>query len=353
MILDIQPGFPSSTVTNQDVLELVKANSYCSKKDFIEINRQLNLFFNECGSGIRLWRRKATDPFEILIQTGHKILNKINKRDIDVVIFCSVSKYVAEPAHTSLIAKQLGLTPKISFDISDGCMGWLTSLSILENMSSNQEYKHALIISHEFPMHDNGAVYPKSFSFRSIKEVAYKAPALTLGEACCYTLVDMQKIPAFSHRLEFPRGAELCTMPFRNYAEFCGDIEIINDIEEFHSYYSNMSIIGAKPSLNMLNEYFKGKDINLAVHSYTKSFEKLKSFLKFKANILNYFDEYGNLATASIPINIWLANERGQLDNKELYAWCASAGLKSSIMKIDLDKNFKKSFYPNLAQTLV
>lgn len=340
-IKDIQVGFPSSAVSNADIIELVKTHSTSKRPILNEITNNLAAFFSDSGANTRLWRELNESPHDILINTGNKILENVDRTEIDVVIFCSVTKYFAEPAHSSFFCRDMKLKPKYSFDISDGCMGWMTALSLLYDMSNNHKFRYGLIIAHEFPMHENGAIYPKSFKINSLKELSYKAPALTLGEVCCLTLVELGKNNNSMNRKESPTGADYCTMPFRNFKDFSGSSEYIKQVEEFHAYFTELSKSGAKSSLELLNKNLGSKDINLAVHSYTKSFERFKKFLNFDVNLLNYFDEYGNLASATIPTNIWLAKQRQELEyEKAVYAWCASAGTKAAIMEIKLDANF-------------
>jgi hypothetical protein len=215
--------------------------------------------------------------------------------------------------------------------------GGLTSLSVIEKFAMSENKGYALIVSHEFPMGNSGVIYPNSFSILSHKQLEYKLPALTLGEACTLTLVkmDAQTTPAI--RVEMPEGATLCTLPYRNYKNILWNSPFIINPEEFHAYHSNMSKMAALKNVSILNAILKGMDINLVPHSYTRAFEKLKRLLDFRANIVNYFHEYGNTATSSIPLNLEVAIRRGHLDrSKQTYAWCASAGLKINATRLNM-----------------
>ncbi|WP_188052124.1 hypothetical protein [Azospirillum sp. Sh1] len=326
---------PTSLISNADVFELLNANS---KKLPSSMQEEIESFFDASGAVQRFWRATDREPQHVLQEAAARMFRHIDRRDIKIVIYCSASKYFAEPAHASIFCGINNVAPEYAFDISDGCMGWLTSLNIIEKFCLNKQEGYALIISHEFPMGRNGAVYPKCFNISSHTQLKYKLPALTLGEACTLTLVKMDAPSTQCIRVELPSGAELCTVPYRNYNNFLWNSSFIFDEEEFHAHYNEMSKVAALKSISILNKSLKGKRINLVPHSYTRSFEKLSDLLSFHPKIVNYFGEYGNTATSSIPLNIEIARRRGALDHsRPTYAWCASAGIKVCIAELKLN----------------
>ena len=303
---------------------------------------EIENFFNASGAEQRLWRASDSEPQHVLQETAARMFRFVDRKEIDVVMYCSASKYFAEPAHASIFCGMNNIKPKFAFDISDGCMGWLTSLNIIEKFHKNKCKGYALIVSHEFPMGNNGAVYPKCFNISNHAQLKYKLPALTLGEACTLTLVKMDAPSTQDIRVELPSGSDLCTVPYRNYRSFLWNSPFIFDEEEFHAHYSEMSKIGALKSMSLLNGHLKGERINLVPHSYTRSFEKIRHLLSFRPTIVNYFGEYGNTATSSIPLNIEIARRRGVLDySVPTYAWCASAGIKICIAELKLSLDIK------------
>ena len=339
----IEIGLPGTLVDDSEVLELVRHHSSGSPEDVAQISAAIRAFFHDCGSKRRAWRDDDRSPSRILLNTARRAIEGIDS--IDVVIYCSVAKYFAEPSHTSFFCKQLGIEPKLSFDVSDGCMGWITALSLLSDFSRTRCYRYGLIVSHEFPL-GYGGLYPASFRIDSMEETSYKMPVLTIGEASSITVVKIGTHRTSSlrvERLEFPSGADLCSMPYHNYMDFLGSSSFIREPDRFHAFYHEMSRVGATPSLRMINRLIFEDSVNLVVHSYTKSFERLAKCLKFKARIINYFSDYGNLATSSIPINLQVAKKRREIDfSKPTFAWVASAGIKSAVMELPLGEEFKQ-----------
>lgn len=301
-------------------------------------------FFEDCGASLRFWRSDQDSPSDILFETILRAIGGLNKKSIGVVIYCSVAKYFAEPSHASFICNQLDLRPSLCFDVSDGCMGWLTAMKLLDKSDIQGDAAFALIISHEFPLGPIGAIYPKCFEIRGAEDLSYKLPALTIGEATAVTLVNLEQAPEplESARIELPRGSEFCSMPFQNYCDFLQDSRYIRESEQFHAYFREMSEIAARPSVRLIAKTIGGRDVILVTHSYTRSFERFARRVKLEANqVINYFSEYGNVAASTLPLNLRIASLRGLLAmNRPIFVWCASAGLKSAIMEIRLSDDF-------------
>lgn len=334
----IEIGLPISPISNADVVELVNE---CSKGITASTQAKIKQFLRSSGACQRFWRHHSGDPRKILQDTTRRMLHYVNKKKIKVVIYCSATKYFADPAHASLYCSLNELSPQISFDVSDGCMGWVTALFLLNDRFGGDLDGYGLIVSHEFPMGGNGAIYPRSFRIETEKELEYKLPALTLGEACTLTLVRLNNKEMPIARIEIPEGASLCTLPFRNYEDIMDSSPLIASAEEFQTYYKKMSKLASLRSVSLLNNTIKEKTINLIPHSYATSFEKLTRLLNFDANVINYFSEYGNTATSSIPLNLETARIRKNLDlTKPTYVWCASAGIKIAVAKIDFSEAF-------------
>jgi len=311
-ISKIEIGIPHGSVDNQDVFELLK---HYSDLNINDLEHKFFSFVETTGAKHRFWRETPSEPYSVLMNTSRRLFEKFDPNLIDIVISCGASKYFAEPAHASIFCSKFRLTPSLAFDVSDGCMGWITAIEVLQGFVEPDKIKYALIISHEFPMGEKiGAIYPSAFKIKDLSQFDFKLPALTVGEATTLTIVKLCPAKKTSQRLEFPEGAEFCTMPFCNYAEFSGETEYIENSDEFHAHYNEMSKIGARPSLSMLNKLITEDQINLVPHSYTHAFDKLEKFLKFDATIINFFSEYGNTATSSIPLNLAISSLRNELD---------------------------------------
>ncbi len=76
--------------------------------------------------------------------------------DIEMIICCSISKYVNglnhvyEPAFSLLIKQKLGNTKALNFDISNACAGMMTGVYIANNYISRGVVRNCLVVSGEY-----------------------------------------------------------------------------------------------------------------------------------------------------------------------------------------------------------
>lgn len=108
----------------------------------------------ELMSGIRerrLWP-EGTRPSEAAAKAGKDVLERgdINPKEIECLIFTSVSRDMMEPATASFVHNALGLPPEcIIFDISNACLGFLDGMVMLANMIELGQVTNGLVVSGE------------------------------------------------------------------------------------------------------------------------------------------------------------------------------------------------------------
>ena len=166
-IIQIEIGVPSKRVSNEQIVSLVLENSLNSELSEHQLKSEIYKFLDKSGAKYRFWREHGELPRNILDSVILRCFSKVDTSEIDVIIFCSATKYVAEPAHAAFIAQEYGLRPKISFDVSDGCMGWITAIQLINTLSHTKNYHIGMLISHEFPMGDQGAIYPSAYKIKN------------------------------------------------------------------------------------------------------------------------------------------------------------------------------------------
>lgn len=76
--------------------------------------------------------------------------------DIEMIICCSISKYVNglnhvyEPSFSALLKQKLGNSKALIFDISNACAGMMTGVYIANNFISNGVVRNCLVVSGEY-----------------------------------------------------------------------------------------------------------------------------------------------------------------------------------------------------------
>jgi 3-oxoacyl-[acyl-carrier-protein] synthase-3 len=99
----------------------------------------------------RLWE-PSTLPSQAATLAGEKVLKKGNiaPKEVDCLIFTSVSRDMMEPATASFVHKNLGLPADcLVFDISNACLGFLDGMLMLANMIELGQVNNGLIVSGE------------------------------------------------------------------------------------------------------------------------------------------------------------------------------------------------------------
>ena len=99
----------------------------------------------------RLWT-PGTKPSTAAAKAGRKTLSKagVDPRDIECLIFTSVSRDMMEPATASFVHNELGLAQEcLVFDISNACLGFLDGIIMLANMIELGQVRNGLIVSGE------------------------------------------------------------------------------------------------------------------------------------------------------------------------------------------------------------
>ncbi|PID74299.1 MAG: 3-oxoacyl-ACP synthase III [Deltaproteobacteria bacterium] len=108
----------------------------------------------ELMSGIqtrRLWK-PGTRPSQAATMAGEKALvqSDIDPKEINCLIFCSVSKDMLEPATAAFVHRNLGLSSSaLLFDVSNACLGFLDGMILLANMIELGQVDNGLIVSGE------------------------------------------------------------------------------------------------------------------------------------------------------------------------------------------------------------
>ena len=99
----------------------------------------------------RFWL-PGTMPSDLSTQAARNLFAKniVKPEQIDLLIHASVCRDFLEPSTSSIVHHNLGLRTEIMFfDLSNACLGMLSSFVVAANMIDNGLIKHALIVSGE------------------------------------------------------------------------------------------------------------------------------------------------------------------------------------------------------------
>lgn len=350
LIASIGCAIPTNKIHNEEILDQVRCRNWRLGATTVQhcIDR-LGTLFIQCGCDTRYWRLRDEKIIDLISCAVDQAVARANigVSDIDVVVFSSVHRAFVEPASASVLCGKLGIRPRRAFDVVDACMGWATSLEILSWAFKKESAQIALIINPEFPLDEGGAIDPSCFDLSGPRDIEFKFPALTMGEAVSATIVVRgEEEKWIFERDEAPEHHDLCMVPLRNAEEYLSGYSPPprSKLEQMSAYGSKMAIrgfrVGADP-IRRLVERLGAPDV-LVPHSISTILPKrVAALLGYEDRIASTFSLFGNLSTASLPVSLahhW-ANKRIR-QGQRVFGWVASAGLKYAAFNISLNADF-------------
>lgn len=140
---------------------------------------------------------------QLAARAGHEALKEsgIMPEDIELVVVATVSPDTTMPSTACKVAKSLGITKAVSFDISAACSGFIYASEIAYRFILSGAYKNALVIGAEV--------------FSKVLDWEDRGTCVLFGDgsgAVVYTQSEVNKILAVSTHTD-PTGADLLTLP--------------------------------------------------------------------------------------------------------------------------------------------
>lgn len=148
----------------------------------------------------------GTRPSQLSTQAAQNLFDqgKIAKENIDLLIHASVCRDFLEPSTASVVHSNLGLLPTCQiFDLSNACLGVLSSINVAASMIESGAIKNAMIVSGE----NGGPLIEETISFLNQnqeltrKDIKKYIANLTIGSAAFAITL--------SHKSEFPDAPQI------------------------------------------------------------------------------------------------------------------------------------------------
>lgn len=337
---------PSNKIDNEEILDRVKFSSKnCSRQQKEEIVVKLRVLLEKSGIESRYWRLKNERPLDLICNSLQENLkrNNISKDSIHTIIYVSVDRGFIEPSNASILANELELPAVRAFDISDACMGWCTGTDVAQGLLKNNSDGNVLIITSEFPMNENGSVLKDNFAIENMEQIDWKFPTLTLGEAATTTVLGSSDFDWEYDFISDSSNANLCVLPLYNSGGYANiDLDYLNPLQ-FAAFGEKLFRVGYRKSYKLLKNFLerhKGARPIVLPHSIASTVPNRVAELLgdgYQNKMYSTFVRTGNVATSSIPTNIYFCLESGLVQRGEhLVGWVASGGLKFSVFDIHL-----------------
>ena len=136
-ISEIETFFPEKILTNEDL-----------QKEFPEWSPEK--IFNKVGVKQRHIADKHETVLELAVKASEKLLKKIDKNEIDFILFCTQSPDYHLPTTACILQDRLGLRKNIgALDFNLGCSGFVYGLSIAKGLIATGVAQNILLVTAE------------------------------------------------------------------------------------------------------------------------------------------------------------------------------------------------------------
>ncbi|MBK23439.1 MAG: 3-oxoacyl-ACP synthase III [Halobacteriovorax sp.] len=289
----------------------------------------------------RYWE-PGTRPSALSTKAANNLFDsgKLKKEDIDLVIHASVCRDFLEPSTASVVHCDLGLKPEaMLFDLSNACLGVMSSMVMAANLIESGAIKHALIVSGE-----NGGpllfqtietlLKDDSINRKNIKKYIAN---LTIGSAAvAYTL--SHKDLASGHKLV--GGVSMADTSANVLCQGGGDTQALmmeTDSEEL----MKKGVVLAKETWERTKAElaWENSDIDWAIgHQVGKAHEALTMEtlgLENKQTFKTY-PFLGNTGSAALPVTLDLLNHEMKIEKGSKVALLGiGSGLNSIMLGVE------------------
>jgi 3-oxoacyl-(acyl-carrier-protein) synthase III len=255
--------------------------------------------------------------------------------DIDMILYCAVSRMYSEPSTAVLLQKRLGIHSAVSFDVSNACLSFIDGLLIADSMIKSGRSRCALIVSAE----KGGAVMKNSIRAMIAKEKGAECLAsLTLGDGSIAALVCSPsfraetplRLRAFS-RTTLSKYAECCILPAGNHPM----------TTDSHAMFEG-ALRHFPPMVNNLLKDIQWdiNDIDVVI-PHQASLKMIKRAMDAIGSPMEKcaisIDQYGNMASVSVPFTLnQVLEERNLKEGDRIIILGFGSGLSFSMMALEV-----------------
>ncbi len=311
---------PKRKITNRDVLHMLKLKSeqYLSKVDLDEILAIADSKLAKAGNVTRFWCEDDEYCPDIAYRASVAALDDagLKAEDIDLIIFTGMSKAFVEPATAHVLRHKLQALNANVIDTQDACTSFIKSIEIADALIETGHYRCILIVAGE-----------RTFDWADMvcktkDELAWKFGSLTIGDGAGAVIleatseamyVEDDNHMKFSYELSDGQY-HLCTIGL-NYS--------VGERYKLFTHTPDLFKAAYVVTRDCVKNYFlemNGTDIvydNLFYHDVGKLAQgAILSFLadssiRVKYPESDFYPEYGNVASVSLPLSMWRAKEKG------------------------------------------
>lgn len=323
IIENVAASFPSRTVSNEEVIDLIRFHSENFEGDLPKTLRIVKTLLDRSGLVERHWQAEGERPVDHLDNAVASALHgtSLQRSDIDLFVYVGIGGGFREPANSYMVAKALGVVKAECFDVIDACMSWTRAVSLVDSLFKTGKYRNAMVVNAEFNMTAGGPLFPANFALESTAQLDYALPSYTIGEVATATLFLPDQPDNF--RISFhsrPELADLCTIPNNGFEGFCEPSTSIGrlGVGRFTALGGELHHHLEQELPHLLTQAGPaGQDADIVFTHSSSSTEWHKAGQRhgFAEKLYHLYPHTGNVVSASIPAALAKAQKEGRLQS--------------------------------------
>ncbi len=333
---------PERIITNDHVLNLLerKSSPYLDPEELPAFMQKAKEKIEKAGNKTRHWCHEDEYCTDIALEASKIALEDagVQANEIDLIIFTGMSKAFVEPATSHVLRNDLKAKNANVIDTQDACTSFLKSIEMVDALVKTGVYKKILIAAGE------RSFDWANFTCKTVDELKWKLASCTIGDAAGAIVLEATEEPEYmdddKHMRFFNKMSEgdysVCNIGL-NHA--------VGDRYQLYSHSARLLNTGRKVMSELMAEIFAqdswkdcifdkilhhdvGTWVNTAIVEILE-----ESDVKYRDGHEPYFSEYGNVASASLPLAMHLAKKEGRLKRGDncLFA-CPAAGIQAGVM---------------------
>ncbi len=316
-IADTSAYLPAKIVTNAEIEYKINTPQYELATTHFESVKTTNLLPMGAlerlfGSQERRFAAETEQVSDIATKAALPIVARFGRQNIDCLIFAAACSDVIEPATANIIQMKLGLKCPV-FDVKNACNSFVTAIQIGSALIKTGEYQNVLIVNGE-KLQD--AI---KFEINDSDELKKHLAAYTLGDAGAAVLLERSTDESGIIYQKFKtRGEnwELCTVP--------GGGSLHPHTSEFNYFEGKtreLRQIFITETRDIFDACFAETGWAITDIKYffmhqvsVDTFDAVaQSFNIPRDRFIHSFPNYGNIAAATIPVNLHEAVAAGKI----------------------------------------
>ncbi len=349
-IKSIGSYLPKGRLSNQDIMDKFKSdnNDTFNEKDMDFALYNLQRKFEFLGIETRSFCNNDQDhAINMAVMACKEALIKSDMiiDDIECIICSGICNPFREPSFSIILANQLGLYQGNFFDINDTCNGFLKSIDLATLHINTGKHNTVMVVTCETPYeYGSGAGY--NYKVNTIEDIDNVLSSYYVGSGAAAMIISSngngKKIKSYVEKrsssnwdLAFFTSPGVKLPPTRTERK---NTIIWSNPRIVSSLILNEFPVFIKETVNSWNMQMDDFDL-FFLHQLGNNvtFAILNQInVPYNKAPVNTFNEFGNMATANIPINLCKAEEKGLIKVGDNILLIGSAcGLTYSLMHLE------------------